>query len=49
MRITDIFQMYTGWGINGLADVYHNDNFICGSTGIVMEKLPDKKRSEVVC
>ena len=43
MRITDIFQMYTGWGINGLADVYHDDNFICSSTGIVMEKLPDNR------
>ena len=40
--------MYMGWDINGLADVYHNDNFICSSTGIVMEKLSDKKRSEVV-
>lgn len=47
MRITDIFQMYTGWGINGLADVYHNDNFICSSTGIVMEKLPDKKEAKL--
>ena len=28
---------------------YHDDNFIRSSTGIVMEKLPDKKRSEVVC
>ena len=41
--------MYTGWDINGLADVYHDDNFILSSNGIVMEKLPDKKRSEVVC
>ena len=41
--------MYMGWDINGLADVYHNDNFICSSNGIAMEKLPDKKRSEVVC
>ena len=41
--------MYMGWDINGLSDVYHDDNFICSSTGIVMEKLPDKKRSEVVC
>ena len=43
--------MYTGWDINGLADVYHDDNFIFSSNGIVivMEKLPDKKRSEVVC
>lgn len=49
MRITDIFQMYTGWGINGLADVYHNDNFICSSTGIVMEKLPDKKKKKRSC
>ena len=50
MRITDIFQMYTGWGINGLADVYHNDNFICSSTGIVYGKnYRIKKRSEVVC
>lgn len=44
MRITDIFQMYTGWGINGLADVYHNDNFICSSTGIVMENYRIKKK-----
>ena len=49
IRITGIFQMYMGWDINGLADIYHDDNFICSSTGIVMEKLPDKKRSEVVC
>ena len=41
--------MYMGWDINGLADIYHDDNFICSSTDIVMEKLPDKKRSEVVC
>ena len=36
--------MYMGWDINGLADIYHDDNFICSSTGIVMEKLLDKKK-----
>ena len=41
--------MYMGWDINGLADVYHDDNLICHSTGIVMDKLADKKRSEGVC
>ena len=49
IRITGIFQMYMGCDMTGLADIYHDDNFICSSTGIVMEKLPDKKRSEVVC
>lgn len=39
--------MYMGWDINGLADVYHDDNFICSSTGIVMEKLPDKKEAKL--
>ena len=27
MKNIDIFQMYTGWDINGLADIYHDDNF----------------------
>ena len=49
MKLTNIFQMYMGWDINGLADMEHDVNFIFSSTGIVMEKLPDKKRSEVVC
>ena len=39
--------MYMGWDINGLADVYHDDNFICSSTGIVMEKLRIKKRAKL--
>ena len=44
-----IFQMYMGWDINGLADVYHDYHFICSSIGIVMEKLPHKKGSKAVC
>ena len=39
--------MYMGWVINGLADVYHDDNCICSSTGIVMDKLPDKKEAKL--
>ena len=35
--------MYTGWDINGLADVYHDIILFFSSNGIVMEKLPDKE------
>ena len=32
MKLTNIFQMYMGWDINGLADMEHNNRFICGGT-----------------
>ena len=38
IRITGIFQMYMGWDINGLADVYHDDNFICKAVLVLLWK-----------
>ena len=41
--------MYMGWDINGLADIYHMIILFAAVLVLIMEKLPDKKRSEVVC
>ena len=49
MKLTNIFQMYMGWDINGLADMEHNNRFICGGTYNDTEKLSDKKRSRTIC
>ena len=49
MKLTNIFQMYMGWDINGLADMEHNNRFICGGTYNDTEKLSDKKRSITIC
>ncbi len=38
-----------GWDINGLADMEHNNRFICGGTYNDTEKLSDKKRSRTIC
>jgi len=49
MKNIDIFQMYTGWDINGLVDNCSDWNFIGYSDNRTVGKASNAKRSGVVC